>query len=270
VLACENTSMADKKLILEKKPYATKGDRSRFNPASSEPYTVSRSGIDRFVECARCFYLEKRLGIARPDMPGFALNTAVDELLKREFDMHRAHGTAHPLMKEYDIEAIPFAHEELDAWRDSLRRGVQFFHKPSGLIVRGGIDDVWTTSDGTLHIVDYKATSKRDTPTIDGLYQVGYKRQMEVYQWLFRRNGFKVSDVGYFVYCNGRADREALDAKLEFDVIVIPYRGDDSWVEKTVIALAKCLRSEAIPPANDTCHFCGYVAARKKVEEDEW
>ena len=29
------------------------------------------------------------------------------------------------------------------------------------------------------------------------------KRQMEVYQWLFRRENFPVSDLGYFLYVNG-------------------------------------------------------------------
>ncbi len=262
--------MADKKsLVMEKKPYAIKGDRSRFDPSSAEPYTVSRSGIDRFVECPRCFYLEKRLGIARPDMPGWALNSAVDELLKREFDIHRARGVAHPLMKKYHIDAIPYAHEELDAWRDSLRRGIQFFHEPSGLIIRGGIDDVWVTPEGKLHIVDYKATSKKDEVNIDGLYQQGYKRQMEVYQWLFRKNGFPVSDIGYFVYCNGKSDKEAFDAKLEFDIVVIPYTGDDSWVEGTIMAISNCLRAKKIPASDRTCHYCGYVSARNNVEDDK-
>jgi hypothetical protein len=213
--------------------------------------------------------LEKRLGIGRPDMPGWALNSAVDELLKREFDIHRANGTTHPLMKKYGIDAVPYEHEELEAWRDSLRRGIQFFHKSSGLIIRGGIDDVWVTPKGELHIVDYKATSKKDEVNIDGLYQQGYKRQIEVYQWLFRQNGFKVSDVGYFVYCNGDSDKEAFDAKLEFDVVVIPYKGDDSWIEKTVVAMGKCLRAKNIPASDRKCHYCGYVKERNNVEKQK-
>ena len=251
----------------EKKPYALKGERSRYNPGAEDPYTVSRSGIDRFLECPRCFYLEKRLGVGRPDTPPFSLNSAVDELLKREFDAYRAKGAAHPLMKQYKIDAVPFAHEELDAWRDSLRRGVRFFHKPSGLIIRGGIDDVWVTPKGVLYIVDYKATSKKDEVNIDGLYQQGYKRQMEVYQWLFRRNGFKVSDTGYFVYCNGDSGKEVFADKLEFDVVIIPYNGNDNWIENTVMRLAECLRGDKLPPSDPKCHYCGYVVARHQAEK---
>jgi hypothetical protein len=31
---------------------------------------------------------------------------------------------------------------------------------------------------------------------------IGYQRQMEIYQSLFRKNGFKVSSTGYFVHCS--------------------------------------------------------------------
>jgi len=84
---------------------------------------------------------------------------------------------------------------------------------------------------------------------------------MEVYQWLLRQNGYKVSDTGYFVYCNGIADAEAFDQKLEFRVNLIPYKGDDSWVEKTIHDIHKCLNSDKIPEASPDCDYCRYVEA---------
>ena len=104
------------KIRLDKYPpmssyYNPQRSRNIFDPKSREPFTVSRSGIDLFVQCQRCFYLDKRLGTARPPGFPFSLNSAVDALLKKEFDIHRAAGTAHPLMKEYDIDAIPYAHK---------------------------------------------------------------------------------------------------------------------------------------------------------------
>ena len=154
--------------------------------------------------------MDKRLGTARPPGYPFSLNSAVDALLKEEFDIHRAEGTPHPLMKEYGIDAIPYAHPELDAWRDSLRRGIQYLHEPTNLLIRGGVDDVWVNPEGEFIIADYKATSKRREVTSTPSGRTAYKRQMEIYQWLFRRNGFKVSPIGYFVYCNGNADAEPL------------------------------------------------------------
>ena len=248
------------------KYYNPQKTRNLFSPDFEEPFVVSRSGIDLFVQCPRCFYLDKRLGVGRPPGFPFSLNSAVDTLLKKEFDIHRAKGSAHPLMKEYGIDAIPFSHDKLDEWRDALRRGIKHHHGNTNLIIRGGIDDVWVNPKGELHIVDYKATSKSSEVTLDAQWQDGYKRQMEIYQWLFRHNDFEVSPVGYFVYCNGNADKEAFDAKLEFDIKIIPYEGDDSWVEDVIIKLQKCLASEKIPDPGDDCDYCAYVNARNNKE----
>ena len=173
--------------------------RNLFDPKSREPFTVSRSGIDLFVQCPRCFYIDKRLGTGRPPGFPFSLNSAVDALLKKEFDTHRAAGTAHPLMKEYDIDAVPYAHKELDAWRDSLRRGIQFLHEPTNLLIRGGVDDVWVAPTGELIIVDYKATSKTE--------EVASRRRMA-----------GVATSGRWKYTNGCSART--DSKFRRSVIL--------------------------------------------------
>lgn len=241
-----------------------------FDPSSTEPYGVSRSKIDLFAECPRCAFLDMKLGVKRPSGPSFTLNNAVDELLKREFDGHRAAGTKHPFCEKYGIDAVPYAHEEIEAWRDALRRGISHLHAPTNLLIRGGIDDVWVNPQGELIIVDYKATSKKIAPTTeDDLYD-SYKRQMEVYQWLFRKNGFAVSPTGYFVYVNGKSDAKAFDAKLEFDVNLVPYTGSDAWVEPLIGDLKAMLLSDEIPPMGTAfgggpCDFCTYREAAGKA-----
>lgn len=244
--------------------YRSQRTRNLYNPASKEPFRLSRSQIDLFMNCPRCFYLDRRLGVARPPGYPFTLNSAVDELLKREFDIHRAKGTQHPLQKKYKIDAIPLAHEKIDEWRDALRRGVVYHHEETNFRVTGGVDDVWVTPNGQLMVVDYKATSKKEEVSLDAEWQIGYKRQMEVYQWLFRKNGFQVAEIGYFVYCNGNSDAEAFDGKLEFDISVIPYTGDDSWVEPTIVSIHKCLKSLQLPESGADCDYCSYREAAAK------
>lgn len=210
--------------------------------------------------------MDRRLGVAQPPGYPFSLNSAVDKLLKKEFDIHRAEGTAHPLMKAYGLDAVPFVHEKMDEWRDSLRRGVTVPIEGTHVVVTGGVDDVWVKPDGELIIVDYKATSKEDEVTLDAEWQDGYKRQMEFYQWLFRKNGFKVSDTGYFVYCNGDTDKEAFDGRLEFEIKLLPYTGDDSWVEQTIRDAIACLDSETMPAPGEECDFCLYRQAMSQYE----
>ncbi len=235
-----------------------KKTRGLFDPSSREPFRISRSKIDLFVDCPRCFYLDQRLGISRTQFPAFTLNNAVDELLKREFDTHRAEGTQHPLMKAYKLDAVPLRDDRMEAWRDALRRGAQRLHEPTNLLVRGGLDDVWVNSKGEFIVVDYKATSKKDEPTLEGYWQQAYKRQVEVYQWLLRGNTEKVSNTAYFVYVNGKSDLPSFDAKLEFDVILIAYEGDDSWLEPVIEKIAICLKSDNVPDRSEHCEYCGY------------
>lgn len=235
-----------------------------FDPKSKEPFKLSRSKIELFTQCRRCFYLDVRRGVPRPKGPPFALNSAVDTLLKKEFDIHRVKRTTHPLMRAYGIDAIPFEHEKMEEWRDALKRGIGTLHKSTNLFIRGGIDDVWMNSDGELIVVDYKATSKDGAITLDDEWKIQYKRQMEIYQWLFRQNGFKVSDVGYFVYVNGKTDRKSFDGKLEFDVAVIPYSGSDVWIEDTIQEIKKCLIQDDIPEGGSDCEVCSYVELVKR------
>jgi len=241
--------------------------RNIYTPNSLELFRLSRGKIDNFINCPCCFYLDRRLGVAQPPGYPFSLNSAVDRLLKKEFDIHRANKTPHPLMKTYGIDAVPLAHAKIDEWRDSLRAGITFKIDSENVVITGGVDDVWVNPNGEFIIVDYKATSKDAEVTLDADWQIGYKRQMEVYQWLFRKNGFRVSSTGYFVYCNGNTDREAFDGKLEFDIKIIPYSGDDSWVEKTVKDAIECLKGENLPKSGDDCDFCKYREAVSALEK---
>ncbi len=241
--------------------------RNLFDPKSPEPFRLSRSRIDLFLNCPRCFYIDRRLGVDRPPGYPFSLNSAVDALLKKEFDTHRAKGSTHPLMAHYGVDAVPFLHEKMDEWRDSLRRGIQYHHGNTNFVITGGVDDIWVKPNGELIIADYKATSKTGEVSLDAEWQIGYKRQMEIYQWLFRKNGFKVSDTGYFVYCNGIADAEAFDAKLEFNVKLIPYTGKTDWIEPVLADISACLSAKEIPRAGLDCDYCAYRAAAGEMEK---
>jgi CRISPR/Cas system-associated exonuclease Cas4 (RecB family) len=239
---------------------AGKRTRNLYSPGSATPFRISRSKIENFIRCPFCFYLDVRLGVGEPAGYPFNLNSAVDHLLKKEFDIHRTKSEPHPLMTQYGIDAVPFMHRDLDKWRENFT-GVQYFHEPTNFLITGAVDDVWVNPKGELIVVDYKATSKDAEVTLDAEWQGGYKRQMEIYQWLLEQNGFSVSRRGYFVYANGKRDRKAFDARLEFDVKIIPYDGDSSWVDGAIKKLHTCLNTDALPLKNNYCEYCLYREA---------
>ena len=230
-------------------------------------WRLSRSKIDLFKQCPRCFYLDNKLGTARPPGFPFNLNSAVDALLKKEFDIHRAEGSAHPIMEQYGVDAVPFQHSQIDTWRENFK-GVEYQHEPTGFTVAGAVDDVWVNPAGELIVVDYKSTSKDEKiEALDKDWHDGYKRQMEVYQWLLRQNGFTVSDTGYFVYANASTTEKAFDKKLIFDVTLIPYTGNTDWVEPTLMDIKQTLDTDALPPVGDDCDYCTYREyAGKKLQ----
>jgi hypothetical protein len=233
--------------------------RNLYKPGAAMPFTLSRSRVENFLSCPRCFYIDRKLGVEPPSGPPFNINTAVDHLLKKEFDAYRERGEPHPYMVQAGIDAIPFAHPRLDEWRENFK-GVRHVHVPSGFELSGAIDDLWQErGTGRLIVADYKATAKDSEVGIDAGWQIGYKRQMEFYQWLLRQNGFDVSDTGYFVYCNGDRSQDRFDGVVRFKVSMIPYTGNAAWVEPALMAARSCLESDTPPAAGEDCEQCAYL-----------
>jgi len=225
-------------------------------------WKLSRSKIDYFMECPRCFWVDNTLGTKRPGFPSFNLNIAVDELFKKEFDVHREAGTAHPVMTEYKIDAVPFQHEQMDTWRENFE-GIQHVHKPTGMTISGAVDDVWKGRAGELIIVDYKSTSKdsRITELSDSPWDQQYKRQLGVYSWLLQQQGFKVSDTGYLVYANASKDEAGFDNKLVFETTLVAVEVETDWIEPTLEKIKACLDQKTIPDSSERCEFCPYRQA---------
>ncbi|NGX51909.1 MAG: hypothetical protein KR126chlam5_00198 [Candidatus Anoxychlamydiales bacterium] len=250
-----------------------------FNTNSLEPFPLSRSKIDLFLKCPRCFYLDRKIGISQPSGPQFSLNMAVDALLKKEFDIHRKNKTLHPFQMKNNIDAIPFDHSDIERWRFN-KQGIRYLHEKTNFEIFGAIDDVWMLPNGELIIVDYKAKASKDDPStflipktkkngkidVQELYKIGYKRQIEIYQWLFRKNGFKVSNTSYFIFANAQKDKDGFYDKLDFKKHLIAYEGNDDWVEATLIAIHKCLSKDTLPEASEDCEYCKY---RSKIAEHE-
>lgn len=241
----------------------------RYNPNRSADWNyggakwkLSRSKIDLFIECPRCFYLDNKLGTKRPGMPSFNLNIAVDELFKKEFDTYRAAAEPHPLCVENEIDAVPYQHNDMDIWRDPFQ-GITFTHAETDLLVSGAVDDIWVQPDGSIIVVDYKATSKSESITdlSDSPWEAQYRRQIGVYQWLLEQNGFSVSTTGYFVYANALQSMDEFSDMLHFETTVLPCVGDTTWIEPTLRDIKKCLDADVYPPSNDACEYCAYRTA---------
>jgi len=222
--------------------------RNLYDPKSTSMYRLSRTKLENFLRCPRCFYLDRRLGVSQPPGFPFNLNSAVDEY-----------------MQGAGIDAVPAQHPQLETWRQNFK-GVSVDHEATGFTLFGAIDDLWLGKDGKYLVCDYKATSKNGEVSLDADWQISYKRQMEIYQWLLRRNGLEVNNRSWFVYCNGRRDLADFNERIEFKVRLLPYDGNDDWVEGALMDAAATLHKDELPDPEPDCEYCRY---RREAAERE-
>ena len=241
---------------------------SIYKKGSNETFKISRSKFNNFLDCKRCFYLDRVKGLKDPGMPGWSLNIAVDELLKKEFDLLRNQKKPHPIFKKHNLNFIPFQHEKMDHWRNALTGGIAYLDEDTNLKIHGGVDDIWYDLDKEeLVVVDYKAQSsniKVDTkPYLESIYHQGYKIQMDIYVHILRKMDFKVSDTSYFYVCNGEKSYNNFQGKLNFTTTLVPYVTNTSWIQDKIIEIKKTLELDSIPEINRSCEKCMYINAGK-------
>ena len=146
-----------------------------YNKDNTEPYKLSRTRIENFCKCQKCFYLEEKLGVAKPSSFPFNLNNAVDELLKEEFDSFRGTDKNHPYILNAGLDAKPFSHPNIEDWR-TRNKGIGYLDEETNLYFYGLVDDVWiNTKTDQIILVDYKATSKKGEVSLDAPWQISYK-----------------------------------------------------------------------------------------------
>ena len=231
-------------------------------------WKLSRSRIEGYMKCQRCFYFNNRYGVAPPYGFPLTLNNAVDTLFKTESDWYRNGGQLRigslgKILAKLKCE--PVRHKLMNQWRDPFT-GVEYKHPETGMLVHGGIDDLWvtTTPQGkkVCHVIDYKSTAAETGKPAPKVYEA-YQRQMDVYHWLLVNNGVSMSPITYFVYAIGNASAAMFPDSMRFDMKVKAYRVNTAWIEPTLVEILECLETpiKNMPPRSPNCDDCKYRQA---------
>ena len=230
-----------------------------------EPFKFSWSRFAVYLDCSRCFYLDNIKGIVRPPSLPLSLNNAVDQLVKTEFDIYRIQQQVHPEVYQQGLRLVPYQDVHLVNWRDP-RVGIEADY--AGYSFFGAIDDIWTDQQGDLYIVDYKTTVKPNPlepyQIWDRGYYQKYRQQLDFYQWLFLKNGYQVSDTGYFVFANGDPTFPQFNNQLNFQMKIMIHEGNTKWIEPKIDEMILCLSGNQIPPVNHHCKYCTFAEKRKE------
>jgi hypothetical protein len=117
-------------------------------------------------------------------------------------------------------------------------------------------------------VVDYKAQSKNETVKteayLENQYHQSYKVQMDIYVYILRQMKFKVSDTAYFLVCNGLKTPDKFDATLHFELTLVPYKTDTSWVKNKILDMKKTLELKDVPEINRFCEKCMFLNTGKQ------
>ncbi len=232
---------------------------------------LSRFAVEQSLNCPRCFVLQYKHKISLPGLP-FTLNSAVDNLCKNEFDVYRAKQEPLPIFLEHGIEATPYEHSDIDHWRNNFR-GMYHQDEINGFNFGGAVDDILIKPNGELLIIDVKATSKNKFDWADTWskydYPKAYQRQLEMYQWVFRKEGYKVSNEGFLLYFNGLKNEPMFNQEMKFEHYLIKLDCNDEWVEEAILNAKSLLERDELPHSSDTCDKCNYLKKRWLLSMDQ-
>ena len=214
---------------------------------------ISRSGLKLFQECPRCFWLDVHHKIKRPPSLPYTLSSAVDFLVKQEFDKYRKAGTLPRVLARHITDAKLYNGPELAVWRENFK-GVQYFDENLNALLYGAVDDVLQLGDGSLAVIDYKSSGSREIKIYDD-----YQKQMDIYTYLLHQNGFKTHTEAYFVFYQVDKTGGGFQNALPFIESLKAVRADKSWVgdvfEQAVLTTRKASPPELVAP----CQHCLYV-----------
>ena len=214
---------------------------------------LSPSSLNLYLDCQHCFWLDKRMGIKRPQPYPYALNAAVDVLLKEEFDTYRKRGELPPLFIENKINARLFGNQKLlNQWRDNFS-GIRYFDPQLKATLFGAVDDILEFPDQSggskLAPLDYKSTGSRVANIYDR-----FQLQLDTYTFLLEANGFQTTRKGYLAFYIVDKDKGFLD-RLPFRKEIFEIETNPSDIYEIFKEAVAVLEKATPPPHSRDCPF---------------
>lgn len=215
---------------------------------------LSPSKLSLFLECPRCFYLQEKVGIRRPEFHFPSLPRGIDTQIKKYFDKNREDPSfLFDILKEENVELVRKEVVEV------IRNWQKFFFTPiiqnTKINFCGEMDDCLmkkVNNKKIYHPIDFKTRGfpmKEDTSKL-------YQLQLDCYGLLLEKNNYPAGEYALILYF---IPKELRDNLLEFDIEVEKVKIDPGRAYKTLEEAVKLLLSDELPGSNEKCGFCLYL-----------
>lgn len=219
---------------------------------------LSKSQLDKFVDCPRCFWLAQRHKLKQPDMISSKVWKGVERITTGHYETHRAAKTTpENLQGMVPPGAIPvqLTTEGMKALR-YWGKGLPF--EVNGILVTTALDDMLQIPDGTqpkgsrYAVLDYKSKAKlTDEEATADLYQ----NQADVFDLAANVNGYPTDGTVYFDYWSPVSVEGAEPpagptgfTMQKWASQVIALKADHERIKKLILAAAACLESAMPAP----------------------
>ena len=210
----------------------------------------SPSSLSLLKECPRCFWLAFNKGVKRPAGIFPSLPSGMDKILKVHFDKFMEKGELPPELAELngDIKLFDDA-ELLKIWRSNFK-GIQWTDK-EGNLFRGAVDNILVKGK-KLIVLDYKTRGyplKEDTAA-------HYQNQMDIYNFLLRKNGYETEDYAYLIFYHPDCVNEKGAVIFNTDIVKmkISIKNAESIFKKALDTL-----KGDMPKPDEDCGYCTWI-----------
>lgn len=201
------------------------------------------------LDCPRCFWLKLVKKIKRPDTIFPSLPSGMDKILKEHFDRFMKKGLLPPELEEIKGEVKLFDDEDLlKVWRSNFK-GIQYLDKKNDVLLRGAVDNILVKGE-KLIVLDYKT---RGYPLKEDTHK-HYQMQLDMYNFLLRKNNYKTEDYGYLLFYYPNKVMET--GEVIFDTVLKKVKINVEDGERVFKKGVRILKGEE-PSSNKECGFCG-------------
>jgi len=216
---------------------------------------LSPSTLNLFLECPRCFWLDKNRNIKRPRGIFPSLPGGIDSVIKVYFDEYRLKNELPPEIKGKVIGKLFSDISILEKWRNWRTTDLRYEDKSLNAILSGALDDC-LIENGSYIPVDYKTRGyelKEDPRQY-------YQTQLDCYSLMLNSSGYKTKNIAFLIYYWPVKVKEG--GIIEFHVEPIKIETNIESAKKIIKDVAELL-SAPIPKQDSGCEYCNLVTDRK-------
>jgi len=220
-----------------------------------QAYRLSPSSLNVFLECPRCFWLDKNKKIKRPRGIFPSLPGGMDLVIKKYFDKYRLNNELPPEVQNKIIGKLFSDIATLEKWRNWRNSDLRYEDKGSNATLIGALDDC-LVEDGYYIPLDYKTRGSelKEDP------RKYYQNQLDCYCLMLESRGYKTKGLAYLLYYWPEEVRRDSVVKFHVEPIKIETNIESA---KRIIKDAAALLASPMPKPGANCEYCALVTQRK-------